>query len=287
MKGIILAAGKGTRLYPVSIPISKILLPVFNKPMVYYPLATLLSAGLKEILIVVNKDDCDNFKKLLGDGSQWGISIEYAVQPYQRGIADALLIGEKFIGDDSVILVLGDNLFYCDGLDTLLSRAIHENKGATIFCKEVADPRAFGVAEVGGRGEVISLEEKPKKPKSNLAVVGMYIYDNDVCNYAKELTPSARGELEVTDLNAIYLHKGKLNSVQMPSNCFWEDAGSFESLLKASNEISDLEAIQDILIGSPEYESYRRGNITREQLLDWISKFKSNNYYMLLKNIVT
>ena len=211
MKGIILAAGAGTRLYPASLPISKILLPIYDKPMIYYPLSTLMLAGIKDILIITNEADYDNFVKLLGDGSQWGIHLDYKIQYIQKGIADAFLIAEEWINGENVALILGDNIYHGLGFSTILNNVVNNNKGATVFGYRVSDPERFGVVEFDDNKKVLSLEEKPNKPKSNYAVTGLYFYDERVCEYAKQLKPSARGELEITDLNKIYLEHNQLN----------------------------------------------------------------------------
>ena len=223
MKGIILAGGAGTRLYPASLPISKILLTIYNKPMIYYPLSTFLRAGIIDILIITNEADYENFRKLLGDGSQIGINIKYRIQYVQKGIADAFLIGEDFIEKDSVALILGDNIFYGNDFGNIMKNAIKKNTGATVFGYKVPDPERFGVVEFDENQKAISLEEKPKQPKSNYAVTGLYFYDNNVCKYARELKPSSRGELEITDLNKIYLEKGKLNVELLGDDFEWLD----------------------------------------------------------------
>ena len=279
MKGIILAAGKGTRLYPASSHISKTLLPIYDKPMIYYPLTTLMSAGIRDIMIIVSKDDKAYFKKLLGDGKQFGISIKFAVQKTQKGIADALLVGEKFIDGDMVALALGDNVFHGEEMYEHLAQAMAESEGATIFCKQVEDPRAFGVAEINEEGVVISLEEKPPEPKSNWAATGLYVYDKNACKYAKTLKPSTRGELEITDLNRKYLEQGKLKTQLLEKDVLWADTGTFDSLLKSSNEISDIERSGREIVGCPEEVALQRGFITKRQLLEWIGKFGSNPYY--------
>lgn len=283
MKGIILAAGKGTRLYPASMHISKVLLPIYDKPMIYYPLATLMSAGIRDILVVVNKDDKAYFKKLLGDGKQFGISIKYAVQKTQKGIADALLVGEKFIDGDACALALGDNVYHGEGMYELLAQAMAESEGATIFCKEVADPRAFGVAEVDANGVVVSLEEKPKEPKSNWVATGLYFYDKNACEYAKRLKPSERGELEITDLNKIYMEKGLLKAQFMENDSMWADTGTFESLLDASNYIHNREKNGREIVGCPEAIAFESGFITKRQLLEWVSRFSENAYFDYLR----
>lgn len=286
MKGIILAAGKGTRLYPASAHISKVLLPIYDKPMIYYPLSTLMSAGITDILIVVSKDDKAYFKRLLGDGSEFGISIKYAVQKVQKGIADALLVGQRFIDNDCVALALGDNIFHGDELDEMLATAMSESEGATIFCKSVEDPTAFGVAEIDSEGKVLSLEEKPKEPKSNFAVTGLYFYDKHACEYAKTLKPSARGELEITDLNRIYLEKGQLRAQVLKDGSVWADTGTFDSMLSASNYIHSIEATGRAVVGSPEEIALKRGFITHKQLSDRLEKFKSNSYFDYLRSLI-
>jgi glucose-1-phosphate thymidylyltransferase len=241
MKGIVLAGGAGTRLYPASIPISKILLPVYDKPMIYYPISILMLAGIKDILIISNPKDIDNFKKLLGTGSQLGVNFSYAIQSVPKGIADSFIIAEDFIGNDSVALILGDNIFHGQGFSGALKKIKEENIGATVFGYHVKDPERFGVVEFDKEGKALSLEEKPQKPKSKYAVTGLYFYDNNVIKYAKSLKPSARGELEITDLNKIYLEKGELNVKILTRGFAWLDTGTHESLLKASNFIQSME----------------------------------------------
>ena len=286
MKGIILAAGKGTRLYPASTHLSKTLLPIYDKPMIYYPLTTLMSAGIRDILIIVSKDNKAYFKRLLGNGEQFGISIQYAIQRVQRGIADALVVGEKFIDGDTTALVLGDNVFYGEELYEHLAQSIAETEGATIFCKQVLDPHDFGVAELDDSGNVLSLEEKPACPKSNWAATGLYIYDKSACEYVKRLKPSARGELEITDLNRMYMERGKLKSQLLEDGIFWADTGTFDSLLQTSNKIQEIESTGKKLVGCPEEIALRRGFITKKQLSNWISQFSSNPYYDYLKNLL-
>ncbi len=242
MKGIILAAGAGTRLYPASQPISKILLPIYDKPMIYYPLSTLMLAGIKDILIITNEFDHDNFQKLLGDGSQFGINIQYKIQYVQRGIADAFLIAEDFIAGDEVALILGDNIFHGFGFSTFLKQALEYKSGATVFGYRVKDPERFGIVEFDNNMKAISLEEKPLNPKSNYAVVGLYFYDKNVCEYAKSLTPSARGELEITDLNKIYLEKEQLNVEILGRGFTWLDTGTQDSMLEAANFVRAIQA---------------------------------------------
>lgn len=285
MKGIVLAGGAGTRLYPASIPISKILLPVYDKPMIYYPLSILMLAGIREILIISNPKDLDNFKKLLGDGSKLGVEFSYAVQEVPRGIADSFIIAEEFIGNDDVALILGDNIFHGQGFSSTLKRIVKENKGATIFGYHVKDPRSFGVVEFDETCKVISLEEKPEQPKSKYAVTGLYFYDNDVVKYAKELKPSARGELEITDLNKVYLEKNKLNVEILTRGFAWLDTGTHESLLKASNFVYSMEENKGEKIACLEEIAYLEGFISREQMLAGISHIKGNEYYEYLEEL--
>jgi len=285
MKGIILAAGAGTRLFPASQPISKILLPVYDKPMIYYPLSTLMLAGIRDILIITSVDDLDNFKKLLGDGSQFGVKIQYDVQKEQRGISDAFIIGEKFIGNDKVCLILGDNLFYMDGLDKVLKKAVEENDGATIFGYEVPDPNRFGVAGFDDKGNVTSLVEKPPEgtEESNYAVIGLYFYDNAVSEVAKNLKPSDRGELEITDLNKVYLDRKRLKITLLDSEFMWVDAGTFDSLLDAGNTVRDKEEEIGGKIACPEEIAYKLGYIDKAGAEEWLGKFKENEYFQTAK----
>lgn len=284
MKGIILAAGAGTRLYPASLPISKILLPIYDKPMIYYPLSTLMLAGIREVLIITNEADYDNFVKLLGDGSHLGMSIHYKIQYVQRGIADALLVGEDFIGDEDVALILGDNIFHGFGFSTLMKNAIKSNTGATVFGYRVKDPERFGVVEFDKNKKAISLEEKPQKPKSNYAVTGLYFYDKNVCKYAKTLQPSARGELEITDLNKIYLDKGLLNVEILGRGFAWLDTGTHESMLQASNFISSMELNKGEKIACLEEIAINQGFISAEKVLNYCKEFKSD-YYKYIQDI--
>ncbi len=287
MKGIILAAGAGTRLYPASMPISKILLPIYDKPMIYYPLSTLMLAGIKDILIITNEDDYDNFIKLLGNGSQFGINIEYSIQYIQKGIADAFLIGEDFIGDDSVALILGDNIFHGFGFSTLMKNAIRKNNGATVFGCRVKDPERFGVVEFDESKRVLSLEEKPVNPKSKYAVTGLYFYDNNVCKYAKELSPSSRGELEITDLNKIYLEKGLLSVEVLGRGFTWLDTGTHDSMLQASNFIQSMELNKGEKIACLEEIALNNGYISSKDLEFQILKYgENNNYYKYVAEVI-
>lgn len=288
MKGIILAAGAGTRLYPASQPISKILLPIYDKPMIYYPLSTLMLAGIKDILIITNKNDIDNFVKLLGDGSQIGLNIQYAIQYVQKGIADALLIGEEFIGDDDVALILGDNIFHGLGFSTMLKEAIENKTGATVFGYRVKDPQRFGVVEFDENNRAISLEEKPENPKSNYAVTGLYFYDSNACKYAKTLTLSARGELEITDLNKVYLEKGLLKVQILGRGFTWLDTGTQDAMLEASNFVSAIERNKGEQISCLEEIALYKGFITPEELEKSISQYENKSaYYDYVKEVIS
>ena len=287
MKGIVLAGGAGTRLYPASQPISKILLPIYDKPMVYYPLSTLMLAGIQDILIITNETDYDNFIKLLGDGSQYGLNLKYKIQYEQKGIADAFLIGEDFISNDDVALILGDNIFHGHGFSTIMNSAIKHNEGATVFGYTVKDPERFGVVEFDENKHVISLEEKPIKPKSNYAVTGLYFYDNNVCEYAKQLKPSARGELEITDLNRIYLEKNKLNVEILGRGFAWLDTGTHDSMLQASLFVQTMELNKGVKIACLEEIAYNQGYITKEELFRKIDKYGyKNDYYNYVRNVI-
>jgi len=287
MKGIVLAGGAGTRLFPASQPISKILLPIYDKPMIYYPLSTLMLAGIKDILIITNELDYDNFIKLLGDGSQYGLNITYKIQYVQKGIADAFLIGEDFIGNDDVALILGDNIFHGHGFSTIMKDALKKKSGATVFGYTVKDPERFGVVEFDENKKAISLEEKPANPKSNYAVTGLYFYDNKVCEYAKTLKPSKRGELEITDLNKIYLEKGDLNVEILGRGFAWLDTGTHDSMLQASVFVQTMELNKGVKIACLEEIAYNQGFISKENLLKQIEKYGNNNgYYNYVRDVV-
>jgi glucose-1-phosphate thymidylyltransferase len=283
-KGIILAGGQGTRLYPSSLVVSKQLINVYDKPLIYYPISTLMLANIKEILIISTPDSVKQFENLLGDGSQWGINLSYLIQEESRGIADAFLISEDFIGNDNVCLILGDNIFYGNELTKVLE-SCQKNNGATILSYEVKDPHRFGIVEYGKDKEVISLEEKPKKPKSNRAVVGIYFYDNKVVEYTKQIKPSQRGELEITDLNKVYLSNKTLNVLNLCRGMAWIDAGTFDSLLMASNFISTVEKLQGKKISCPEEIAYRKKWISKEKLIILANTFEKSGYGEYLKSI--
>ncbi len=284
MKGIILAAGSGTRLYPASLPISKILLPVYDKPMIYYPITTLMLAGIRDILIITNPHDADNFKRVLGDGSKLGVRFSYAVQTVPKGIAESFLIAEDFIRDDSVALILGDNIFHGFGFSTMLKMVGIRNSGATVFGYRVKDPERFGVVEFDENGRAISIEEKPKNPKSDFAVTGLYFYDNKVTEYAKTLKPSNRGELEITDLNKIYLEEKKLKVEILGRGFAWLDTGTTESLLQASNFVSAMEINTGMKIACVEEVAYRMKYISKDELSNLAKSFK-NGYGEYLQRI--
>lgn len=286
MKGIILAAGKGTRLYPMTKPVCKPLLPVYDKPLIYYPVAILMQAGISDILIIVPPGETDTFAALLGDGSQFGLHISYAEQPVARGIADALLIGSDFVGEDQVCLVLGDNIFYAPTLGATLKRAVRRTEGATVFGYWVEDPRPFGVVEFDDKGKAISIEEKPEHPKSNYCVTGLYFYDNRVVEYAKSLKPSARGELEITDLNRIYLENGELDVMLLGQGFTWLDTGTHESLVEATNFVKTVETHQHRKIACLEEIAYLNGWITKEQVLETYEELKKNQYGRYLKDVL-
>ena len=286
MKGIILAGGSGTRLYPLTRAASKQLMPIYDKPMIYYPLSTLMLAGIKDILIISTSQDLPRFEELLGDGSELGISLSYAVQPSPDGLAQAFIIGEDFIGDDSVALVLGDNIFHGNGLSVMLQRAEAKEKGATVFGYQVKDPERFGVVEFDDDMNAISIEEKPEHPKSNFAVTGLYFYDNDVVEIAKNIKPSPRGELEITDVNKAYLDRGDLSVELMGRGFAWLDTGTHESLLQAAQYIETVQRLQNVQVANLEEIAYRMGYITKEKVLELAQPFKKNEYGQYLLRLI-
>ncbi len=278
MKGIILAGGRGTRLYPLTLATSKQMLPVYDKPMIYYPLSMLMLAGIRDILIISTPEDLPIIRRLLGDGKPWGLQFSYAEQVEPRGLADAFLVGREFIAGERVCLILGDNIFFGQGLPTQLQSAAALEQGALIFAYPVQDPQRYGVVEFDAQGKAVSLEEKPQKPRSHYAVPGLYFYDERVVKFAESLKPSARGEIEITDLNRIYLEMGELQVTLFGRGVAWLDAGTHESLLQAANFVQAVEDRQGLMISSPEEIAYRRGFIDREQLMNLAQKMGNNNY---------
>ena len=285
MKGIILAGGKGTRLHPITIGVSKQMLPVYDKPMIYYPLSMLMLAGIREIMVISTPDDLPAFKRLLKSGDQWGLSFQYAEQAAPRGLAEAFIIGESFIDTDSVCMILGDNLFYGHGLPELLRKAAHLQEGGVIFAYPVRDPERYGVVEFDENHRAVSIEEKPHQPRSNYAVPGIYFYDNQVIHIAKNLQPSTRGELEITDINLQYLSLGKLQVQVLGRGVAWLDAGTHESLLQASMYVQTLEERQGMMISCPEEIAYRMGYIDQAKLHELSSNMANNNYGAYLKRL--
>lgn len=287
MKGIILAAGNGTRLLPATLPISKILLPVYDRPMIYYPLSVLMMASIRDILVITNERDADNFKRTLGDGSHLGININYDVQHVQRGISDAFIIAEKWIGDEEVALVLGDNIFYGKTLGDSITKAINSESSATIFGYKVPDPERFGVVEFDNEMKVLSIEEKPNKPKSNYAAIGLYFYKKGVSSKAKTLEESDRGELEITDLNNKYLNEKELSVILLNDDVKWMDAGTFTSIMEASIFVSSEEKKIGKKILCPEIIAFEKGFVTKNKIIEWVKNNNTSNYYRAILDELT
>ena len=285
MKGIILAGGSGTRLHPATRAISKQLVPVYNKPMIYYPLSTLMLGGIREILIITTPDDAESFRRLLGDGRELGLEFHYATQPRPEGLAQSFTIGRQFVGASSVALALGDNLFYGHGLPEVLERAVARKAGATVFGYAVRDPERYGVVEFNQQGQAISIEEKPAVPKSSYAVTGLYFYDNDVLDIAADLKPSARGEYEITDVNRVYLERGRLHVERLGRGVAWLDTGTYEALLNASNFVHSIEERQGMMIACIEEIAFRRGFISAEEVLRLAARMKGTAYGEYLRHI--
>ncbi|AYG01562.1 glucose-1-phosphate thymidylyltransferase RfbA [Lactococcus allomyrinae] len=286
MKGIILAGGSGTRLYPLTRAASKQLMPIYDKPMIYYPLSTLMLAGIKDILIISTPTDTPRFKELLQDGSEFGINLEYAVQPSPDGLAQAFIIGEEFIGDDSVALILGDNIYHGPGMSKMLQNAAAKEKGATVFGYHVSDPERFGVVEFDDKMNAVSIEEKPEQPKSNYAVTGLYFYDNDVVEIAKSIKPSPRGELEITDVNKVYLERGDLSVELMGRGFAWLDTGTHESLLEAAQYIETVQRMQNVQVANLEEIAWRMGYISADDVYELAQPLKKNEYGQYLLRLI-